>query len=395
MTKAVLVGAVITGGIKYATVTRYLSCESGGCAILKSGTIIAPGNSYGRIKMKRLMSVLLSVIFALALTNWAFAGDKKEARPDYKKYYEGTIGDNLKISMKLDVFKSEIKGSYRYKKYRQDMELKGKLMADGVSLELTESADNKVTGRFKGNFSKDYNSLQGNWFGKKTLPFSLDAIANIVAEEQKEYNIEYERVEFILPDKPLSRRLNSKVKESIDSFYKEYIKFYNETKQDPDGAKNLKTEWGFSLYLVDINYFPGKIVGITYDNLIEFAGPHPNVAIINVNIGIGKKDIYGITPDMMFKKKSAYLKRISDIWLKSLTKSSGSDGESPYSDAEVEDLLNALKRPETYSIKQGGLEVAYQRTHAGGTQFVLIPYDKLKTIIEPDGPLGYFITDKR
>lgn len=344
--------------------------------------------------MNRLMSVLLPVIFVLTITNWAFAGDKKEARPDYKKYYEGTIGNNLKVSMKLDIFKSEISGSYRYKKYRQDIELKGKLMADGVSFELTESADNKVTGRFNGKFAKDYSSLQGDWSGKQKLPFSLDAIANILTEEQKEYNIEYERAEFILPDKQLSQRLNSKVKKTIESFYKQYIEFYNETKKDPDEAENLKTKWGFSLVLVDINYFPGKIASITYDNMIEFAGPHPNMAVITINIGIGKNDVYSITPDMMFKKNTAYLRRISDICLKSLNKSAIDDEAAPYSDCEVKDLIEALKRSETYSIQYGGIEVAYQRTHAGGTQFVLIPYDKLKTIIKPDGPLGYFITDK-
>lgn len=347
-----------------------------------------------RIKMKQLMSMLLPVMLMLSLANLAFAVDKPETKPTkpmYKKYYEGTIGKNLEVSMTLEIYKSEIRGSYRYKKHRKAIGLKGSLMPDGVSFELTESADNKVSGRFKGKFAKDYNELQGEWSGKQTLPFALAAAANIVMGKQKEYNIEYETVEFILPDKELSQRLNAQLKTSIASFYKEYIEFYEETKKDPQAAKDITTRWEFTLNVADINYFPNKIVSITYDNMVDTSGAHPSVAIITVNIGIGKDGLYSITPAMMFKKDSAYLKKIADIYVKTLNKEAEADGFDPYNDDDVKYLIEALKSSDKYKIQQGGIEIAYQRRHAEGTRFVQIPYDKIKTIIAPDGPLGLFI----
>jgi hypothetical protein len=88
--------------------------------------------------------------------------------------YEGNINNNLKIHMSLYPSNNQIVGSYFYDKERKELQLKGKL--DGNTITISEYDESgKNTGKFQGTMDAN-EKVEGTWTstdGKKSYPFTL------------------------------------------------------------------------------------------------------------------------------------------------------------------------------------------------------------------------------
>jgi hypothetical protein len=91
--------------------------------------------------------------------------------------YRGTIGDNLRVVMRLRDTAGAVEGTYFYEKTGMDLRLSGRL--DGRALELSELSGATQTGAFRGSVGDD-GKIAGTW-SKPTdatvLPFALEPIA--------------------------------------------------------------------------------------------------------------------------------------------------------------------------------------------------------------------------
>jgi hypothetical protein len=91
----------------------------------------------------------------------------------FDRFYRGTIGDGLGVTMHLTKNGATLVGTYAYDSTKRDISLTGTI--DDKALALSETVDGRSTGSFKGAVSND-GRLVGTWAdaaGTKSLPFTL------------------------------------------------------------------------------------------------------------------------------------------------------------------------------------------------------------------------------
>ena len=95
-----------------------------------------------------------------------------------EREFVGTINNTIRIRMKLAQSGNAIGGTYLYEKIGKDIQLKGSLSGQQITLKETDASGNQ-TGTFKGRFVTA-DVIEGTWSnadGTKTLPFRVSASA--------------------------------------------------------------------------------------------------------------------------------------------------------------------------------------------------------------------------
>jgi len=120
--------------------------------------------------------------------------------------------------------------------------------------------------------------------------------------------------------------------------------------------------------------------------------PHPNNTIysLNYNLKTGKE----ITLQSLFKKDTEYLETLSRECVKDLMRQSeGTFNEEGLS----RDLLAPrAENFRTFNISPDGLQIALaDAPYSLGTPVATIPYEQLKSFIDPEGPLRKHLDDIR
>lgn len=94
------------------------------------------------------------------------------------QHFEGAISGKYPIAMRLvNWANGSLVGDYKYKKIGKNISFYGEF-TDINTFELSEYADNEMTGKFRGRFINE-NTISGTWMnpaGTKSLPFEVKAI---------------------------------------------------------------------------------------------------------------------------------------------------------------------------------------------------------------------------
>jgi len=331
-------------------------------------------------------------------------------------HFRGTISGNLKIEMTLVRNGERLAGSYFYPKVGKEIALKGTIDSDG-NLELKESDETgKGTGVFKGKWKPsvaetelDLAEIEGKWsrpdgskqtaFTVTEQPITFSGAQRVVPKTIKETNkdahytidAEYPQIEggdgrF---DK-FNREVRSLITKDTGAWKA------GEASRDADMPVDSAADAGTSDLGIgyDIRYATDDLISVEFgEGGYSRGAAHPTSwsVVFNYDLKNGKKLALGD----LFKPKSNYLSAISTYCVKSLKE------QSKKKDLGLEDEAiqsGAGPKPDNYkssAITKKGLWVTFDAYQVGpyvvGPQYVLVPYSVLKDLINPDGPIGFFL----
>lgn len=331
------------------------------------------------------------------------------------KLFKGSIGNNLRLQMKLVREGERLAGSYFYEKVGTRIDLRGTIDQNGkLTLDEFDSAG-KQTGVFQGNWKTDETGLTviaGNW---KT-PSS---------NKQTSFSMQEEPIEFSSGVEVVNRRIKAnskKPKYEIDAEYPQltgsgsqnYEKF-NQT------IRNLVTKKvaGFKADMASDAADPelelpaesagsdlhiGYNIELARDDLISVllvvgsysaGAAHPNSYSEVVNFDLKNGKLLDLSD--LFQPGSKYLQVLAAYCIADLKKQAKAKGEDSMLD---DDWIQRGAGPEaenygSWTIGKQGLGIvfdAYQvAAYAAGPQHVFVPYSALRDIIKADGPVAQFV----
>jgi hypothetical protein len=129
------------------------------------------------------------------------------------------------------------------------------------------------------------------------------------------------------------------------------------------------------------------ILSILFSNMAYFGGAHPGTSHESLNYDL--TDRRKLELGDLFLPGSPYLEIIADYSIRSLR-----DQEQFLFDYYEENAAPEIENYRVWSITRRGLLVIFEEyqvaPYASGPQYVLIPYDEIGFIINPEGPLGKF-----
>lgn len=319
--------------------------------------------------------------------------------------FKGNIGE-AKFQMTLERSGNEISGDYFYEKQgnAKKLNLKGSIDEGGnFTLKETDAAG-KQTGIFRGKWSEDYMSagawLEGNWQkpgGGSELAFSaaqqsvyftgnLSIVTRKITEANKVkmYEIDAEYPEIIGSASPAILKFNALAKQSVAKSVADFKK--NMLEMTAEDLKFTK-ERGVSNYSeigYDVEYADNNLVSIMFSEDTYTGGAHPNHYFYTVNYDL--KTGRELSLAELFQPNSNYLNVISDYAINKLkselTEMSDDEWIKNGAGADAENF-------KSWNISEKGLVLNFNpyqvAAYAAGPQFVVIPYDKLKGILKPNG----------
>lgn len=162
------------------------------------------GNSMPSIDYIKRLAYILIALAAVLVAGFIYVGiqdshgkqtlffDRIELnggnQPAIVSNYVGTINDDIRIHMHLQIKGERVMGYYYYDIFEKILILKGIIDRNG-DVRIVEYDENEVqTGVFQGRFKEDFSGIAGTWSsekGKKNLPFSLDILKD--SEKMIEY----------------------------------------------------------------------------------------------------------------------------------------------------------------------------------------------------------------
>ncbi|MHC1781583.1 MAG: DUF3298 domain-containing protein [Anaerolineaceae bacterium] len=138
---------------------------------------------------------------------------------------------------------------------------------------------------------------------------------------------------------------------------------------------------GYSVYSANEKLISIRLEFSTY--MAGAAHPYSYVRPINYDLSGGEL----VFLDGLFRPDAEYLPFLSDFCQKQLTEKLGID-------LFMEGLTPTLENFRSWGLTPGGLWIEFDpyqvAPYAAGPQQVLIPFDKMKDLLAPDGPAGWF-----
>jgi Protein of unknown function (DUF3298)/Deacetylase PdaC len=330
-------------------------------------------------------------------------GDK---RPGEFKTFRGSLG-KYRVQMRLRRDGNAIAGTYFYEHVKTDLRLEGTIDAAGRFTLREFDAGGAQTGLFDGAWGTVSEedpevSLSGQWSrpdGTHKMEFSLNEMslnfaggARLLTREIKEsdkrhnyaIDVAYPQIEGM----PAARvagfneaARSLAAKEAAD--FRKSMADYEQGSR-PDNGSSLDVD-----YYVD--YADDDLVSVGFNEDSFYSGAaHPNHATIVLNYDLKAGRALRLAD--LFEPGSPYLKVISDYCMAKLKGDSdlGSDDEWIKEGASPK-----AANYRSWLVKKDGLEItfdAYQvASYAAGPQYVTVPFDALKKIVRPGGPLAPFV----
>lgn len=322
------------------------------------------------------------------------------------KIFSGNIGEN-RFQMTLKREGDKLTGTYFYTKNGGQLNLAGKIDAEGKFV-LTESdAKGTKTGEFSGTLGKAENengfSLTGTWknprasksfdfYAKEQMIFFSGAakiLPKNITESNKPKMFEITADYPELANAPNAAKFNQIVKSIIDGQVGEFrTSMLAQTAEDLKYFKQL----GAGNYLqigYNVEHADENIVSIGFFASTFTGGAHPNYYSFAVNFDAANGRELKLGD--LFKPNSGYLQKISAYSIKKLRErlSDGSDDEWISSGAEAKE-----ENYKSWNVTRHGILINFDpyqvASYAAGPQEVLIPFEELKEIIRIDGALKDF-----
>ena len=322
--------------------------------------------------------------------------------------FRGTLGASGKLALQMRLRREgdRLTGSYFYESVGKDLSLRGTIDAAG-NFQLQEfDAAGAQTGLFKGAWKGPQcedcvDTLTGKWTrpdGTRPLEFILSEFpvnfsgdARLVSKSLKEsrrqgkwggYEIsaEYPQLQGAGAN---ASKFNEEVRALVSKDVGDYKKLFGE-----DAGQG--GELDLSYY---VSYADESLVSVDFsDYFYYFGAGSRNAASTTFNYDLARGRVLKLAD--LFKPSSDYLKIISDACNRELQRQF--KGES-FPDAEriagsVEGVVGDEKK---WLVSRDGLVVVFDSTEFGpsgsGEHTVTVPFDALKNVVKPDGPLARFV----
>lgn len=305
-------------------------------------------------------------------------------------YYLGTIAGKYKIQMQIqsgfDEGLTRWWGTYFYELSGEPISLTGR--EDGDSIILDESVGGEKTGIFRGAFSG--NRFEGTWTNPKThkqMPFSVQ---QTVLFETMNENKEGWIIHFNYPKFTNGGRLAEFINESI---YSSTLKAFKSCADD----FNTNYESDEMRFEANRRYS----IRFVHDHLIsslierwEFTGgAHGDLYFEVLNAGYVNGTPKILTLEDLFIRESDYKRVLSAAGIELLRSAEAYyiiDGTITELNERL--LLNFTVTPKGLSLHYAPYEVG---PYAGGPTEITIPWKKLESIVNRDGPLAPILPKKK
>ena len=331
------------------------------------------------------------------------------------KYFKGSIGSSLDLQMKLVRIGPQLSGSYFYQRIGTRINLRGQIEPDGnFTLDEFDQAG-KQTGIFKGLWGVDSQdgsaSLAGLWakpdeksvekktpFSLHEQPIALTGDVELVAKQIKEtnkklmYEIDVQYPQFVGGSNPNLEKFNQLVRGDMMKRVAEFKKqMAPDEDEDPRPQGSMGSDLGIAY---DVALAQDDLVSVKFDVGSYYQGAaHPNSysEVVNYDLKNGKQLKLGD----LFKPGSKFLQAISAYCIADLKKQQAGDKGKALTDSEIEGGAGPVaKNFQSWKITKKGLGInfdAYQvGPYAAGPQYVLVPWQNLKDLINPEGPIAQF-----
>ena len=328
--------------------------------------------------------------------------------------FRGTIATSLSIEMNLVRDGDRLTGTYFYPKVGKNINLAGTIDKSG-NVELKESDETgKDTGIFKGKWKAatdspdtSLNEIEGKWSkpdGSKETDFRLwqqpieftaavRVTPKVIKEANKEKRFtveaEYPQIEGNTRFDGFNREARSLVTKNVAAF-----KTAETEEADTDSELPVETQDSSLNLGYEIRYATDELISIEFTEGTYSRGAahgNSNTTVLNYDVKNGKK----LALADLFNPKSNFLSVISAYCLKDLRDQAKKEEGTMLQEDMIKE--GASPRADNYravTITKKGLWVIFDpyqvAAYAGGPQHVLVPYQTLKDIIKPDGPLAAF-----
>jgi hypothetical protein len=277
-------------------------------------------------------------------------------------------------------------GMYFYESVGDAISLYGQEENDSII--LSEKVNGEKTGFFRGVFSDT--RFEGAWTNEKTkkqLPFSLLRVTDFktLTEIKDGWKIDYCYPKFVRENE-LARFINDSVTSSTEKYFYAMSEGFK-ANYEP-GGMNFEANQRYA-----VNFVHDSLVSCLIERWDFTGGAHGNSYFEVMNAGYVTGSPKMLMLDKLFIPGSDYLRVLSAAGIEQLRLA-----EAPYvldgSITELKDnlLLHFTLSPKGFRLHYAPYEVG---PYAGGPLEITIPWKKLESIIDRNGPLAPVLPKKK
>ncbi|MBX7107991.1 MAG: DUF3298 and DUF4163 domain-containing protein [Chitinophagales bacterium] len=359
----------------------------------------------------------------------------QEINGTYRRY-EGIIGKKAGVVVDLHFADTVVTGHYYYSSAGKELLLNGSLKR-GV-LVLKESEANAVTGLFNGTVAADFTQIDGTWTDaarSKTLPFTL---ASFLPEGSVNVKSLTKTFKYIwrsnskgqtlgckgtytycyLPESsvnPVARAINESLlsfelegdetpaevrdlaEESMEDEFDSFSESYEEAFPDSVAAENRQFmdespyiyNWEYQ-QAYDVVYNEHYLMSVRVTGYTYTGGAHGNTVYSYMVLDLKTGET--LTLDDLFLKSSK--RELAAIAEKQLRINRNIDESASLKDNGL--LINKLDLNEAFYIDHGGIGFTYSpyeiAPYADGPINIYLQWEQVKSLINPDGPIAWAIS---
>jgi len=311
-----------------------------------------------------------------------------------RRYLVGTLGPQA-IQMDLTLQGDVALGSYFEEITGTAFDLSdGRLQPDGTLTLKQRQGTDPLTGTFRGAWRPAEGRYAGEWTsadGARRLPFALAVVADYaVLHVEETVNRPYPRPLTVEAAYPLlvseeAGTVNDVVRRTVGEFCSKFMR--DEMQQAP--YESPTSEHSLSA-VYNLVYYAPDLVSILGIQLDYTGGAHGNCGFQTLNLAIRKGKVTGLRLADLFRPGSDYLRRLSDRCLDLLRQAGASLAVADPKTAFSEQDLGA------FTIGPKGIAFYFAPYSAGSCANVdyqiTVPYADVAPVIDPQGPLGRFLT---
>lgn len=329
-------------------------------------------------------------------------GGQTAAKNANAKTFRGMI-NGIGFEMNLSRNGDKLSGSYFYTKIGKPLKLSGKIEKDGkFTLEETDESGKK-TGVWSGTWKEDENAagiaLEGTWKkpsdsdGDSLSFYATEQVVNFAgnvkftdktikekqAEKRSEIFATYPEISGVEAAEKFNSVVKSRVTELIDGYKKQLADYSEEDVKSLPAEVGLEQQIGYDVIMANNDF-----VSLLLSDYAYLGGAHGMTTYSPINYDL--KNSRELQLADIFEPNSGYLKTLSEYSIADLKKRTGdmSDDEwiSRGAGAEKENFSN-------WNLTKKGLMITFEpyqvAAYAAGPQTVIIPYDRLKSLLKKDG----------
>ena len=328
---------------------------------------------------------------------------------DSQSHFTGILGRSIAVQMDLTIRGDSVSGSYYYEKVGKLLNLSGSISQDGrITIDEVDENDKK-TGTFKGQFARSQEKFEGTWSStdqKTHFPFRLSKVAEYVSltknkegcwstesadkQEQGDCSLSFEYPRF-LSTSPGLHQINNVIEKRITDEFNEFSRRQSEKEEERNRADvrtDKGTEW-YDAYGYTIEYYGPELISLLVTHGWYAGGIHSNIDYKSANFSITGGKAVSLKLADLFLPQATYVDVLSDYCIEDLRKQEAGHVKRDDILRLNEDDLSVL------SILPSGIKFSFQPYAVGpyseGSYFVIVPYQALRKIIQPNGPLRRFL----